>query len=471
MGFVSGVIDNNANTIFLPHGLGIIPTAATLEVLVNDANLMRAWDRVRRNRGAPGVDGETIESFEASFSHRLPLLQADLLASTFRPQPVRAFQISKPSGGMRTLGIPTVTDRVVLEAIAQILTPVWELAFSPFSFAYRPGQDAHAAVITAQRILQTGYRWVVDLDIEKFFDNVDHVRLMQRLGRRVADVRILDLIADFLRAGQSWNGEVRPTRVGIAQGSPLSPLLANIVLDELDEEFARCEWPFVRYADDCILFARSESEGRDILSRTGIFLWSRLHLRLNSRKSRVSPPERADHLGFTYRISRYGYVRRRTGHAALETFRNRIDALTCLQSGKSWEQVCETVAAYLRGWSLYYGDSQDDTLRAVRSYARSRLRACAWEMWRTPEKREWELRRRGIPDTSAEQAAFALLMPDELASLPVLSRAFPNNYFERFGLGDSVSGPPRSRFRSLCPRFASADLRLETVYPVQTATN
>ncbi len=471
MGFVSGVIDISAKTIFQPHGSDIPTSAATLVALVDDANLMRAWERVRHNRGAPGVDGETIECFEASYCHRLPLLQADLLAGTFRPQPVRAFQINKPSGGVRTLGIPTVTDRIVLEAIAQILTPVWEPAFSPFSFAYRPGQDAHAAVITAQRILQTGYRWVVDLDIEKFFDNVDHVRLMLQLGRRVVDVRILDLIADFLRAGQNWNGEVRPTSVGLAQGSPLSPLLANIVLDELDEEFARCGWPFVRYADDCILFARNESEGRDILNRAGIFLWSRLHLRLNQSKSRVSSPEHAHHLGFTYRISRYGDVRRRTGGAALEAFRARIDALTCLQSGKSWEQVCEAVAAYVRGWSLYYGDSQDDTLRAARSYARSRLRACAWELWRIPENREWELRRRGIPDTLAEQAAFALLMPDELASLPVLSRAFPNNYFERFGLGDSVFGPAHSRFRSLCPRFSSADLRLETVYPVQTATN
>ena len=214
MGFVSGVIDASAKTIFLPQGLGIVSTAATLEALVDNGNLVRAWERVRHNRGAPGVDGETIESLEADYYHRLPLLQSDLLAGTFRPQPVRAFQISKPSGSVRTLGIPTVTDRIVLEAIAQILTPVWEPAFSPFSFAYRPGQDAHAAVITAQRILQTGYRWVVDLDIEKFFDNVDHVRLMQRLGCRVVDVRILDLIADFLRAGQSWNGEVRSTRVG-----------------------------------------------------------------------------------------------------------------------------------------------------------------------------------------------------------------------------------------------------------------
>ena len=423
------------------------PGGATIEHLAADAVLLRAWDRVRHNQGAPGVDGETIEAFGAALWERLPLVQADLLAGTFRPHPVRAFQISKPSGGVRVLGIPTVGDRVVLQAMSQILAPLWEPGFSPFSFAYRPGHGAREAVATAQRILQTGFRWVAELDVEKFFDRVDHVHLMLRLRQRVEDARLLDLIADFLRAGQSWPGELRPTKCGLAQGSPLSPLLANIVLDELDAEFSRRGWAFVRYADDCIVFARSEEEAHDMLQTTDSFLWSVLRLRLNSAKSRVVPPADTDHLGFAYRISRYGRVSPGVARRPLVAFRERIDALTRPRpGGATWEEIGRQVAAYVRGWSIYYGGAEDDTMKTARAYARSRLRACAWEMWRTPDIRCRELERRGIPGAVAARAAGALVMPDQLPDLPVLGKALPNRCFENLGLGDP---PARAK---LCRR-------------------
>lgn len=406
-----------------------------------------AWQRVRRNHGAPGADGETVEAFDTEFSHRLPLLQAGLLAGTFCPKPVRAFEVKKESGGMRVLGIPTVTDRLVLQSLTHILTPLWEPSFSACSFAYRVGFHAHDAVAAAQRILQTGLGWVVDLDIEKFFDNVDQVHLMQRLGLRLEDSRLLDLIADFLRCGQSWDGEIRPTRVGIAQGSPLSPLLANITLDELDKEFERHGWPFVRYADDCILFARTETEGREILAATDAFLQARLKLRLHPKKSRVVRPAEADHLGFTFRLSRYGQVRRHATREALDTFRQRIDELTRPHAGKNLESIIENVATYARGWSLYYGFCQDGTLRTVRGYIRGRFRALAWEYWRSPEERCRQLQRLGLPAQDASRAAYELHLPDEVASLPVLAQAMPNAFFDRYGLGDKPAAKPKTTCR------------------------
>lgn len=406
-----------------------------LEALASDS-LLSALAAVRANGGAPGLDGVTVDAFAEHSATELPRLQSELLTGAYRPQPVRALAIPKAAGGTRTLGIPAVRDRVVLEALHQLLAPLWEPTFSPFSFAYRPGRSAQDAVATAQRFLGEGRHWVVDLDIEKFFDHVDHLRLMLRLGQRMDDGALLDIIADLLRAGRRWpDGTLEPTREGIAQGSPLSPLLANIVLDELDQEFTRRGWPFVRYADDCLLLARTEAEGREILAHTETFLASRLHLRLNREKTRLVQPADTAFLGFTYRLSRYGGVDRAVTRAAFAAFRVKLDELARPRGGESLENLAGTVGGFVRGWSAYYGFAGDRAVRAARAHARARLRAAAWTLWHTPAERARQLAALGLPPTDAETTAYALHPPDEWGTLPALVQALPDAWFQPYGLG------------------------------------
>ncbi len=397
--------------------------------------LRQAWLQVRQNRGAPGIDGITVQNFEMSLDHHLITISNSLLTNQYRPAPLRALDIRKPDGtGIRVLGIPIVQDRLVLHAIAHILAPLWEPHFSPFSFAYRPGRSALDAVLLAQQRLQSGRHWIVDLDIEKFFDHVDHVHLMLRLRERVNDDRLLDLMGDFLRAGLQHNGVLQPTRLGIAQGSPLSPLLANIVLDELDQEYMRRGWSFVRYADDCILFAQSEAEGNALLEFTRGFLADRLNLRLHPTKTRVVKPADTGFLGFTFRLSRYGRVRRRATPDALAAFRARIQQLACANRRSTLEQTIEDVVIFFRGWSSYYQFSQDKTLRAAHRFACAQLRAYAWAYWATSAERYRQLRRLGVPEPAANQAAFQLDLPDADDDPPILLKVLDEAFFERHGL-------------------------------------
>lgn len=414
-----------------------------LPALASDAHLAAAWAQVRANGGAPGMDGVTIEALETRYGAEVTALQAALLTGAYRPSPVRAVDVPKESGGTRTLGIPTVRDRWVLQALAQLLTPLWEPTFSPHSFAYRPGRSAQDAVAAAQAFLETGCDWVVDLDIEAFFDQVDHVRLMLRLHERVNDPGLLDLIADFLRAGVSREGRVTPTRRGIAQGSPLSPLLANIVLDELDQEHARRGWPQVRYADDCILLARDRAAAEAMLEATRAFLATRLKLRLHPRKTRIVRPAETAYLGFTYRVSRYGRVRRAATRESLQIFRRRVEELAAQRPGRTLDRLARDVATYVRGWTAYYGFCQAGTLQAARQHARTAVRRAAWALWATPARRRRELILRGVPPEAADRAAHALLFPDQIPALPELALALSEAWFARHGLGPAK--PPRPR--------------------------
>lgn len=410
----------------------IIPSIRSIASL---DNLRRSWFQVRQNRGAPGIDGITVQAFESRVGDRLDAMAKTLIVCCYRPSPMRAVEILKhDAAGTRTLGIPTVQDRVVLQAITQILSPLWEPHFSPFSFAYREGRTALDAVLLAQQRLQSGQHWIVDLDIEKFFDNVDHVRLMQRLAQRVIDAELLDLIADFLRAGLMREGVRYPTRVGIPQGSPLSPLLANIVLDELDQEYMSHGWSFVRYADDCILLAKSEPEACALLEFTREFLADRLHLHLHPAKTRIVQPADVGFLGFTYRLSRYGKVSRRITRNALAAFRARIAELTRVHPRQSLEEVFERVGDFFRGWTTYYSFTQDNTLLAARAFACDALRAVAWEHWRSPQERFRQLHRLGVSEEEARRAAFALDFPGPEDDPPILRRVLPDSFFERYGL-------------------------------------
>ena len=407
----------------------------TVEALAGAHNLHRAWLQVRQNRGAPGIDGVTVQTFESKLPHHLTVITKNLLSSHYRPSPLRAVDIPKPDHhGIRTLGIPTVQDRLVLQAITQILTPLWEPHFSPFSFAYRVGRTALDAVLLTQQRLQSGQHWIVDLDIEKFFDQVDHVRLMQRLTLRIEDAALLDLIADFLRAGLMRVGTLQPTRIGIPQGSPLSPLLANIVLDELDQEYASHGWSFVRYADDCILLAKSQAEAGALLEFTREFLADRLHLRLNPTKTRIVQPTEVGFLGFTYRLSRYGKVTRSVTRNALANFRARVTELVSEHRNQPLEHTFEAVATFFRGWTTYYSFTQDDTLQAARTFACDLLRSTAWSHWRTPQEKLRQLCNCGVPEDAARKAAFALDFPDADDDPPVLRQILPDPFFERYGL-------------------------------------
>lgn len=406
-----------------------------LESVAAEATLHHAWLHVRQNRGAPGIDGLTVQEFENQLDYHLALIAKNLLSGRYRPSPLRAVDVPKNSGdGLRTLGIPTVQDRVVLQAIAQVLTPLWEPHFSPYSFAYREGRTAFDAVLLAQQRLQSGQHWIVDLDIEHFFDSVDHVRLVLRLQQRVEDSALLDLIGDFLRAGLSRDGVIHPTRVGIPQGSPLSPLLANIVLDELDQEYMRLGSSFVRYADDCILLAQSEAEANTLLEYTREFLVDRLHLRLNPTKTRIVQPADVGFLGFTYRLSRYGKVSRRITRDALAAFRARIRELTRPHKGQPLEQTFEEVGAFFRGWTNYYRFTQDNTLPAARAFACDALRAYAWAHWTGPQEKLRQLRHLGVSEELASRYAFALDFPDPEDDPPVLRQVLPDTFFERYGL-------------------------------------
>lgn len=412
--------------------------------LIDADNLRSAWSRVRHNHGAPGLDGLTVGGFEDRAQERLHDIAATLRRGRYKPQPLRAVDVPKDGGtGVRTLGIATIQDRIVLQALVQVLTPLWEPFFSPCSFAYRQGRIALDAVLMAQQRLQSGLHWIVDLDIKKFFDSVDQVRLMARLRERADDDRVLDLIADFLRAGLKRGDVVEPTHCGIAQGSPLSPLLANIVLDELDQEYMRLGWAFVRYADDSILLARSEPEARSELEFTRGFLADRLNLQLNETKTRIVRSDEAGFLGFTYRLSRYGKVSRKVAASALDDFRRRVVELALPAKNQPIESVFEAVGDYFRGWTLYFSLTQDDTLAIARHFACDQLRAAAWEHWRTPEERIRQLCRLGLPEAAATRAACSLHLPDEIAHLDFLRQAMPDALFDRFGLTISRAPQPR----------------------------
>ena len=431
----SGPAETQTPAALLPCGEADSVANPTLQTVAAPANLLWAWQRVQRNRGAPGIDGVNIGAFDHDLDARLDIIARNIRSGRYRPSPLRAVERPKEDlSGSRTLHIPTVQDRAVLQAIAQVLTPVWEPHFSPSSFAYREGRSALDAVLLAQQRLETGQHWIVDLDIEKFFDNVGHIRLMQRLAQRVEDVGLLDLIADFLRCPVQSDRGLRPTRVGLAQGSPLSPLLANIVLDELDQEYASHGWSFVRYSDDCILLARSEAEAGARLEFTREFLADRLQLHLNPLKTRIVQPSEVGFLGFSYRLSRYGHVQRQITKNALAAFRRKITDLAQPKKGKPLEDTFLAVAEYFRGWTNYFSFTQDNVLLAARSYACDALRAAAWLHWATPPERYRQLVRLGLCEATAEKAAFTLDFPGPEDDPPVLRRLLPDSLFERYGL-------------------------------------
>ena len=349
-----------------------------LERILSKENMLRAWKRVKSNKGAPGIDNTSIKEFPEFARENWDDIRESLLAGMYQPLPVRRVEIPKSTGGARPLGIPTVLDRLIQQASYQVLMPIFDPDFSDHSYGFRPGRSAHDAVFQIREYLREGYRVAVDMDLSKFFDTVNHDVLMHRVARKVRDKRVLRLIGKYLRAGVMVNGRLQATRRGVPQGGPLSPLLANILLDDLDKELGRRGHRFVRYADDFIILVKSQRAGERVMLSVQHFLERKLKLEVNQNKSQVALTNQTDFLGFTFKGTKI-----RWSDKAFREFKRRVKELT----GRSWfvsmEYRYKKLAQYLRGWMNYFGISEYyQPIPEIDHWLRRRMRMCYWKQWR-----------------------------------------------------------------------------------------
>jgi RNA-directed DNA polymerase len=405
----------------------------SMEAIVEGENLKKALARVKRNKGAAGIDGMTVDDLPAHLKEHWPAIRVQLLDGSYQPQPMRRVEIPKASGGMRPLGIPRVLDRFIQQAVMQVLQADWDGTFSEHSFGFRPGRSAHQAVERAQASIASGHAIVVDIDLEKFFDRVNHDILMGLIAKRVTDKRILKLVRGFLTAGVLEGGLVSPTEEGTPQGGPLSPLLSNLMLDVLDKELEKRGHRFVRYADDCNIYVRSQKGGERVMASIEQFLAKRLKLRVNKAKSAVGKPSVRKFLGFSYTGGKE--PRRRIAPQALHRFKSRVRELTRRTCGTSLPQIVKELSVYLIGWRGYFGFCETpSTLRKLDAWTRRRLRAIAWKQWRRGRTRYAELRRRGVGRDLAACTAGSPHGPWRLSNSPALAIALPNAFFGSLGL-------------------------------------
>jgi len=410
-----------------------------MEEVCERENCLQAYKRVKSNKGSPGIDGMTVEQLPGYLKEHWPAIREQLLSGTYKPQPVRRVEIPKPDGGVRQLGIPTVLDRMVQQAIMQVLQGRWDAEFSEHSHGFRPGRSAHQAVAEAQRYIAEGRRWVVDLDLEKFFDRVNHDKLMAVVAHRVADKRMLRLIRAFLKAGVMENGLVGPVDEGMPQGGPLSPLLSNLVLDELDRELERRKHCFVRYADDCNIYVRSRRAGERVKQNITRFITRRLKLRVNEQKSAVARPVERKFLGFSFTLRE---AKRRIAAKAIVRFKQKVRELTGRTRGISIEQMTKELASYLRGWRSYFGFCETPTvLASLDQWIRRRLRSMIWKQWQRGRVRFARLCARGVNPYLAGTTAGSPHGPWRIANSPALSIAFPIAYFDALGVPRMFTGP------------------------------
>jgi len=371
-------------------------TERLMEEVCERENCRQALQRVKRNKGAPGVDGMNVHDLPGYLKQHWTTIREQLLKGTYRPQPVKRVEIDKPDGsGVRKLGVPTVLDRFIQQAVLQVLQKRWDSTFSDHSYGFRPGRSAHQAVARAQQYVAEGYRWVIDLDLEKFFDQVCHDKLMARIAARISDRCVLKLIRAFLAAGVMEGGLVSAVGEGVPQGGPLSLLLSNLVLDEWDRELERRGHRFVRYADDSNVYVRSERAGQRVMASPTVFITRRLKLKVNQAKSAIARPWQRKFLGFSFTSE--PQPRRRIAPQALERFKERVRELTGRQRGVSLTRMVEELSPYLRGWQGYFGHCQTPwVLRQLEQWLRRRLRAVQWVHWKHGSRRYAELHKRGV---------------------------------------------------------------------------
>jgi len=411
----------------------------SMEEVCERENCKQALKRVKANKGSAGVDGMTVQQLPDHLKQHWPVIREQLLSGTYKPQPVQRVEIPKPDGGVRKLGIPTVLDRFIQQAVMQVLQRKWDPTFSNHSYGFRPGRSAHQAVEAAQQYIAAGYRWCVDLDLEKFFDRVSHDKLMARIEKKVSDRRLLKLILAFLKAGVMEGGLVSPVDEGTPQGGPLSPLLSNVVLDEFDRELERRGLRFARYADDCNVYVRSQRAGERVMGSLKQFITTKLKLKVNEQKSAVARPWERKFLGFSFTWNQA--PKRRIAPKAVLRFKARVREITCRTRGIKVEKMAEELSRYLRGWIGYFGHSQTPSvLEGLEQWTRHRLRSVIWKQWKRGAVRFAELRKRGIGKDLAAQTAGSSHGPWRLANSPALSFALPNAYFDSLGVPRLTGG-------------------------------
>src|ERR1017187_1246865 len=414
-------------------------TKRLMEEVCERENLKAALRRVKANKGSPGVDGMTVIEIKDYMKQHCPAIREQLLSGTYEPKPVRRVEIAKPDGGMRKLGIPTELDRFIQQAAMQVLQRGWDRTFSDYSYGFRPGRSAQQAVAQAQQYIAEGHGWCVDLDLEKFFDRVNHDKLMGQIAKRVEDKRLLKLIRAFLNAGVMENGLVSPSVEGTPQGGPLSPLLSNLVLDELDRELERRGHRFVRYADDSNIYVRSERAGQRVMESVKRFITNQLKLKVNESKSAVAKPQERKFLGFSFTSGKE--LKRKIAPKAIDRFKERIREITAKSKGRSMEKVMEELARYVRGWRGYFGFCETPSvLRDLDSWIRRRVRCAFWRQWKTGRQRYAELVRRGVSRESAAKTAGSRCGPWRASQSPALDQALSNAYLSSFGLPSLVEG-------------------------------
>ncbi len=413
-----------------------------MERVLAPANLRRAYQRVVSNKGAPGADGMRVEQLAGYTNQYWPILKARLLAGEYHPQGVRAVEIPKPKGGTRQLGIPCVVDRLIQQALLQQLTPIFDPLFSDYSYGFRPGRSAHQAIETARAHVAAGHRWCVELDLEKFFDRVNHDVLMAYVERQVEDKRVLRLIRRYLEAGVMSGGIVSRRQEGTPQGGPLSPLLSNILLNELDRELERRGHRFVRYADDANIYVRSRRAGERVLAGVERFLDQRLKLTLNREKSRVARPWVCDYLG--YGMSWHKQPRLKAASMSLHRLRERLRKQLRQMRGRSVKHIIERINPVLRGWTGYFKFSQSKKpLEELDGWVRRKLRCVIWRQWKQPSTRARNLMRLGLKEERAYTSAFNGRGPWWNSGASHMNQALPKKLWDRFGLVsilDTING-------------------------------
>jgi group II intron reverse transcriptase/maturase len=405
-----------------------------MELVVERGNLVRALKRVRQNKGSPGVDGMAVADLLPYLREHWEQIRESLLTGGYQPQPVRRVEIPKSSGGVRMLGIPTVLDRLIQQAVLQVLQPIFDPTFSEHSYGFRPGRSAHQAVRAAQQYVQEGRRWVVDVDLEKFFDRVNHDVLMGKLENRIGDRRLLRIIRRYLEAGIMADGVVMERHEGTPQGGPLSPLLANVLLDDVDKELERRGHAFARYADDCNVYVRSRRAGERVMAALRV-CYATLRLRVNEDKSAVARVWDRKFLGYSMWVAKGRVVKLRVAAKALKEMKERVRQITSRNGGRSMKQVCEELGTYLRGWKQYFSLAETPRIfEGLDEWIHRRLRMVQLKQWKRGRTAFRELRARGVPEWLAVRVARFTTKWWRVAAHGGLHVAFPVDYFVALGV-------------------------------------
>lgn len=418
-----------------------------MEQILSRENLLSALKRVERNKGSHGVDEMPVQNLRAHVIEHWETMKMELLSGTYQPQPVRRVEIPKPDGGVRLLGIPTVMDRFIQQAIAQVLSSVYDPTFSDHSYGFRPNRSAHDAVKKAKRFIAEGKRWVVDIDLEKFFDRVNHDKLMGLLAKRIEDKRLLKLIHKYLKTGIMINGVVMNSDEGTPQGGPLSPLLSNIVLDELDKELEKRGHSFVRYADDCNIYVKTPKSGNRVMKSVTSYLEGKLKLKVNTSKSAVDRPWKRKFLGFSFTFHKEPKVR--IAKASINRMKDKIRDITSRSKPYSMAQRIQKLNQYLTGWCGYFALADTHTVfMKLEKWIRRRLRMCMWKDWKKPSTKVRKLTGLGIPKGKAYEWGNSRKSYWRISNSPVLHRALGNSYWSSQGLKSLVTRYEALRYAS-----------------------